>query len=330
MNFLKKILDKFKPEEPILPLSPEVPNPNPGSVSSNTITNQQLLDQLVSHFSEALLNESVGNRMLYPMSYNVIMHNEDYNARIQALPFVLPEIVAAFYSKISEMSNRFPNYNPPARYWFFQFSGCNVENIPQGGNVLNIQRGRLTTIAHLLTSDESEPLGTSIEANVNVSIKIEGSDVMAGTNIDPNALKNLDMVSENIFKFKFDPTLNGDTRRIQAYSNMELAELSYTDGAYNYKFSMQDNLIHVSGNRETRKGREIFKVNDDNIQNSHVQIKHDQVEQRFYIAIFGNTRVNGRMVQMSQGGDVIWHPLANNSTIFFPDSMKSIKFKIKE
>lgn len=330
MNFLKKILDKFKPEEPILPLSPEVPNPNPGSVSSNTITNQQLLDQLVSHFSEALLNESVGNRMLYPMSYNVIMHNEDYNARIQALPFVLPEIVAAFYRKISEMSNRFPNYNPPAKYWFFQFSGCNVESIPQGGNVLNIQKGRLTTIAQLLTSDASEPSGTSIETNVNVSIKIEGSDVMAGTNIDPNALKNLDMVSENIFKFKFDPTLNGDTKKIQAYSNMELAELSYTDGAYNYKFSMQDNLIHVSGNGDIRKGREFFKVKNDNIQNSHVQIKHDQVEQKFYIATFGNTRVNGKAVQMSEGGNVIWHPLANNSTIFFPEAMMSLKFKIKE
>ena len=323
---LKDIFNIFKPKGPSIEGEGEGKTP---PLNPNGITNQQLLDQLLNHFTESLLTESVGNKMLYPMSYNVLMHSEDYNARIQALPFVLPEVVSSFYRRISEMRERFPNFNPPARYWFFQFTGCNVDSIPQGENVLNIQKGRLTTIAQLLTNDDSDSPSTSIEANVNVSIKIEGSDVMKGTNIDTNALKNLDMVSENIFKFKFDHTLDGDTERIKAYSNMELAELSYTDGTYNYKFTMKDNLVHVSGNQEKRNSQDVFKVQDDNIINSHVQIKHDPFDQKFYIAIFAPTNVNGKMLEQSYGGNIIWHPLANNSSIFFPQALKSITFKIK-
>ncbi len=328
-----KLFNIFKPKDPKIDeegkIGGDTPPPLPHISQPNGITNQQLLDQLLDHFTQALLTESVGSKMLYPMSYNVLMHADDYNSRIQALPFVLPEVVSSFYRRINEMRAKFPNFNPPARYWFFQFTGCNIDNIPQGENVLNIQKGRLTTIAQLLTADDSDVSGTSIEANVNVSIKIEGSDVMKGTNIDTEALKSLDMVSDNIFKFKFDHTLDGDTERIRAYSNMELAELSYTDGSFNYKFTMKDNLIHVSGNNEMRNTQDIFKVKNDHLINSHVQIKHDPFDQKFYIAAYGPTNVNGKALELSQGGDLKWHPLAHNSSIFFPQAMIGITFKIK-
>ena len=332
MSFVKKILNIFKPEK--VGSTGSMPEPIQPIIPNSPLTNQQLLDQLLDHFVVALKEESVGQRMLYPMSYTIIMHPEDYDARVQSFPFMIKETVAAFYRKIRELSGQYPNYNPPARNWFFQFVRSSVDSIDdplQDGLSFKVHKGKITTIAQLLSTDIESSSNTIINTNVNVSIKIEGSDVMAGLNFSPDAIKGLDMVSDNIFRIKFDPTLNDDANKIQTHSaNHGIAEVSYTTGHSNVTYLMQDNLIHISGSNETRIRRDIFKVENDIIKSSHVQIKHDSLTQKFYIAIFDTTRVNGRAVEMSQGGNIVWHDLANNSIIFFPEAMMSLKFKIKE
>ena len=60
------------------------------------LSNQKLLDELVEHFKDQLKNLSVGKRMLYPMSFNILLHHEDYETVKQSFPFVLPEVVKEF------------------------------------------------------------------------------------------------------------------------------------------------------------------------------------------------------------------------------------------
>lgn len=321
MKIIKKLLDKFKGSE------------DGDGLNSDQLTNKRLLEELTSHFKTMLKAESVGQRMIYPMSFNILMDPADYNNRRQYLPFVLPQVVSAFYSIIDDMRQEYPDYTPPAKYWYFQFSACQLGTIQTGDSTpLIVRKGHITTVATLLTFDIKEANNVSVNNNTRVSIKLDDSNVMDDVNVNWNAIKNLDVLSDGTFTYNFDYTLSRDTQRITDNSNMAeingIAELSYSRGGHNYHFIMKDNLIHISGKNEMRKGRSFFIIDSSEIKDSHVQIKYLPSEKKFQIAAYGPTRLNSRKITESSGGDVYWHDLANNSSIFINDEI-SVKFEIK-
>ena len=59
------------------------------NTDNNTLTNKVILNELTQHFKNRLQSESVGQRMLYPMSFNILMDPQDYDERIQSIPFHL-------------------------------------------------------------------------------------------------------------------------------------------------------------------------------------------------------------------------------------------------
>ncbi|MCM1176143.1 MAG: hypothetical protein NC115_08805 [Bacteroidales bacterium] len=319
-NFIKKALELFKGED------------GKASVEENNVlTNKILLKELVSHFRTMLEKESVGHRMLYPMSFNILMESEDYNDRIQSLPFVLPEVVAAFYGIIDSMKGEFPNYEPPAKYWFFQFSSCSQGNAVLANSAPIVRKGHIATVSTLMTFDIREARNTFAESNTRVSIKLDDSNVMNDVNVNQEAIKTLDIIGNNIFTYNFDKSLSCDSSRIKDSSNMAevtgLAVLSYSRGGKNYHFTMKDNLIHISGKNEKRTGRSFFILETVDVKDSHVQIKYVPEEKKFQIAAFGLVRLNGRKLTESSGAPQ-WHSLANNSSIFINDEI-SVKFEIK-
>ena len=321
MKIVKKILDVFKGSK------------DGDALNGDQLTNKRLLEELTSHFKIMLNAESVGQRMLYPMSFNILMDPTDYNNRRQSLPFVLPQVVSAFYGIIDDMRQEYPDYTPPAKYWYFQFSACQLGTIQTGDSTpLIVRKGHITTVATLLTFDIKEANNVSVNNNTRVSIKLDDSNVMNDVNVNWNAIKNLDVLSDGTFTYNFDNTLSRDTQRITDNSNMAevngIAELSYSQGGRNYHFIMKDNLIHISGKNEMRKGRSFFILESSEIKDSHVQIKYLPFEKKFQIAAYGPTRLNSRKITESSGGDVYWHDLANNSSIFINNEI-SVKFEIK-
>ncbi len=303
------------------------------STSNGLLTNEGLLKELTSHFKTMLKEESVGQRMLYPMSFNILMTPEDYDSRKQSLPFVLPQVVTAFYRIINEMKQKYPDYTPPAKYWYFQFSACQ-SNAAQSNSSspLIVRKGHIATVASLLTFDIREANNVSVDSNTRVSIKLDDSNVMNDVNINWKAIKNLDVIGDGTFIYNFDRNLAGDIQRISDSSNMSdmegIAELTYSKDGRNYHFVMNDNLIHISGKNELRKGRTFFILESSDIKDSHVQIKYIPADRKFQIAAFGPARLNSRKLVESSGGDVQWCDLANNSSIFINDEI-SVKFEIK-
>jgi hypothetical protein len=320
---IKKFLDIFKPSS----------SKGNSLGVADRLTNKKLLAELSDHFKEVLEEESVGNRMLYPMAFNILMEENDYAARKQSLPFILPEVVSTFYSIIKEKSSEHPDYTPPARYWYFQFSPCRLGSIQMDDtNALVVRKGHLTTFATLLAQDISEESNIIIDSNARVSVRLDDSNVMNTVNLNKEAVKHLDMVSAGVFKYKFDPNLNGDKKEITAQSNIGevsgYAELSYSKGGRNIRFSMKDELIHLSGNNEKRKGRAFFILDSSSIKDSHVQIRRIEEGNKFQIAVFGPVRVNQRSLEVSSVGKILWYDLANNSSIFVNEEL-SVKFEIK-
>lgn len=321
MGIIDKLLGKFAGDS--------------AETTNDDLSNKQILAELSTHFREVLKFESVGKRMLYPMSFNILMDPDDYAARIQALPFVLPEVVSTFYDIIKEMRVEYPNYTPPAKYWYFQFSACCLSSVPnsKGSTPLIIRKGHIATVAELLSPDiMGKANNTTIENNVKVSIKLDDSNVMTNTNVNMDAISKLDIISEGTFTYNFDYELTCDTEKIMENSNLAekkgYAELSYSKGGHNIRFLMKDKLIHISGQNEQRQDRSFFIIDSPNILNDHVQIRYLAPEHKFQIAAFGPTRLNSYQLEKSSGGDVIWRDLANNSSIFINNEVR-VNFLVK-
>ena len=321
MGLFKKILDGFKAEN----------ESGQSSRRSKELNNQIMLKELMTHFKSMLEYESFGRRMLYPMSFTILMNPEDYRKRLPYLPLVVPEIVAAFYSVIESKRRQFPNFEPPANYWYFQFVPCDNGIVQLGEDMpAEVEPGKILTIASLTTPDAGDQSNTSVETNTRVSVKLENSNVNNDVNLNMNALRNLNVFGEGTFTCDFDMALDQDHDRIRDNSNIAsatgLAELSYSRDGRNYHYVMKDNLIHISGDDELRRGRAFFIIEGEKrIRNSHVQIRYLPTEKKFQIAAFGPARLNSGRMEVSGGGNVIWYDLANNSSIFI-DGLVSIRF----
>lgn len=313
-NIVKRVLEYLKADK------------GPGLDSNERLTNKVLLSELTQHFKSELEELSVGRRMIYPMSFNILMHPDDYEQRKDSLPFVLPEIVASFYGVIEDKKVEYPIYLPSAKYWFFQFSSCKLSQIEHGnGSVLNIQKGRMATVASLFTFDIKNASNTTMESNTRLSVKCQNSNVMNNANLNWEAVRNLDILSDGIFTYDFDDGLRRDAQNIMANSNLTetkgLATLSCSQGVNNVYYTMKDDLIHISGKADLRTGRSIFKIDCDGIMDSHVQIKYISHEKKFQIAAYGQTRLNGRLLDLSVGGNVVWYDLANKSHILINEEI---------
>ncbi|GHV23547.1 hypothetical protein FACS189428_7180 [Clostridia bacterium] len=298
------------------------------------ITNKILLKELVEHFETQLEEESVGKRMLYPMAFNVLMHADDYADRKDALKLVLPEVVATFYDVIKRHQTEYPNFTPPAKYWFFQFSSCELNEIEIiASEPTQIEKGKITTLSTLFTFD-FQAGNTRSETNVHFSIKPQNSDPSGNKNINEEAFKKINMLAEGAFYFDFDKDLRNETGGIQP-TFRSLAELRCSDNLFigingnGNVYDMRDNLITITNKRDERQGANIVKLDTGAIIGGHVQIKYLPTENRFQIAAFGMTKLNGRgkPLDLSAGGNIQWYDLPNKSQIFMNDTI-ALEFKI--
>lgn len=315
MKILNKLLDLFAPD----------------GNNDNKLTNKQLLKELVSQFKEMLEAESVGRKMLYPMSFHVIMDPDDYNSRKQSLPYVLPEVISAYYQVIKDKQREYPDFTPPAKYWYFQFSSSRINTVLNTDSTpLTVEKGHIVTIASLITNEEYSLDNVTVDTNVRMSVKLDNSFVDK-TNMNWTAIQKLDILGEGIFKYEFDKNLSQDIKQINEKSNIAefkgLAELSYTKNGVDYRYTMRNNLIHISGKNDIRDDKKIFKLDSTEIKDSHIQIKYVPSEGKYYIAAFAQTNLNSRIMEESSGGEIKWYALANKSSIFVNNEIK-VNFEI--
>ena len=296
--------------------------------TSTMLTNQILLNELVSHFNQQMNVLSVGNRVLYPMSFNILMHPDDYNATHESFPFMLPEVVSSFYASIKKKRDEYKfsvNCAPTATYWFFQFSACQISEV--NGQEDIIKRGELITTGTLTTFDikNIQNWNVKTEANVHLSVKCQNSKTNEN-NINMDSLLGIDILSDGAYSFNFDKNMNEDTALITVASNNQQtgwAKLRWRaeDGDYRV-YEMLDTYIDISGVSDPRRTRNICHIDNAAVSTSHVQIRFDQITRSFQLAAFAKTRLNGREVPLSTGGSPAWIALPkNNSNIFINDTV---------
>lgn len=304
------------------------------------LTSSGLMKELKELFIDGLNNESLGERMLYPMSFHVLMHTNDYNKKKQAFPFILPEIIKAFYKIIDEYKKVYPNYEPVSKKWVFQFTPCYQSNSfdTGDGDIIRIEEGTVKPTAILYNQDIDRTGKVSVDQNIMVSVKSDNSNVIKTTNINLRALVGINILDEGLYTCKFDMNLPSSTEVIKesidatdnklnsTSTKKELATLSYTYNGQNYTYIMKDSPIYISGKHDTRTALPIFRMEYSDLENGHVSIKHENGE--FFLCAFGKTRLNGRNIELSEGDNIKWVSLADNSSILMND-VRQANFKKK-
>lgn len=292
------------------------------------LSNQKLLDDLLILFKDTLEKESVRTTMLFPMYFEILMHPADYKDRKDALAVILPEFISAFKSVIDENKKRFPNVKNVSTKWVFQFSPCRVDGelTLEDGRIIKVERGKLIKSARLFYNEE-KGANVQVQSNIKVSVKCDNSDVMNIAYLNFEALKSVDILEDGLYMYSFDNASRIDLReekiKNEATSNVEpIATLTYTYQGQRFHYSMKDERISISGRKDKRNARMVFKVENDNLLNDHVQIKYEKNDNEFYICAFGKTILNQRLMNLSEGGDVKWVKLADNSSIFMNDEIK--------
>ncbi len=315
MGFLKRLFIIDKPD------GGDTPNDLHGR-----LTNEGLLKKLSEVFVNYINEESVGQRLIYPMSFNVLMHKNDYESRKETLHLVLPEVISNFYTIIKEKSREYPKYEPAARYWFFQFSPAMVDTLPvDGGSDLVIRQGAPAIAACLFSKNEMMDTGNvSVENDIRVSVSCLNSNVFNTANLNINTLIGVDMISEGVFRFKFDMKLDNDATKIVPVPDDEIpsgyATLKYQKDGKTFKYTMKDTQITLSGSSELNRKRSLFVVESDKVSPSHIVIRYVS-DKKFQIAAFGPARLNGVTMKIGENGEPEWKDLANKSRIFINDAV---------
>lgn len=291
------------------------------------ITNSVLFDEIVEHFKQRIEKDSIPQtgRMFYPMSFNILMHPDDFSTRKDYLPFIIPEVVKYFYHIIKEKKSKYPNCAPPATDWFFQFVPCRLGE--SDGQDIPLERGQVITTGNPTTFDIRNDVVHS-ENNILVSVKCQNSNVNAN-NINVESLRGLNMLDDKTFIVRFDKDMSEDTRVIETFNKNHvtgLAELRWSEGREIKIYTMLDTYIDISGSAEKRTARNICPIKSDAVTVSHVQIKYDPQKQDFQLAAWAKTRLNSREVPLSTEGMPCWIPLPRfHSKLFLNDSV-SIEF----
>lgn len=302
--------------------------------SVTTVTNARILKEIVRHFSEELNYRSVGKQMIYPMTFYIHLHQDDYQVRKDDFPFFLSEIVDGFYQVILKNIKKYPHYKGPATNWNFYLVPCMEPEFSVGGHKFFIKPGNVIiwgSLHDLTDTDSGEQ-----NKNVNVSVRLDSSRLVTNINMNHLMIQNLQFMDENHIRIDWkDPVKAMQHKKTQ----MELEKqdsldmkigvgvLSYVQAGHKEeRFVIRTNSCKISGEADTRQDPSVFKIKHSKVGIQHAEIKYNRMANTFELAAYQPTSVNGVAVSLSEGRELKWVPLQNGSVIVLADSVV-INFK---
>jgi hypothetical protein len=295
------------------------------SVNSTTgLTRQELHDQIFEHFKIRFKEETTTRSMLFPTSFCILLHPDDYKDRQQGFAASSKDIAEEFHDFIRDRLTKYPGYRPHATYWSFQFSPANTDDVINGTNHSSNVGLKEPVIISTIYSVDFSANNMHTETNIRATKRPKNSQTMEQLNINKDALLGMNILDKDKFQIYFDKSFNKITDDVS--NDKTLAVLSFNTGAQITYYSMIDPLIYISGKNDTRQGTNVLKLNSETITGNYAQIKYYREENKFKIAVFEKTKLNERNVQLSKGGDLYEVDLPNNSDILISDTI-NVKFK---
>lgn len=296
------------------------------SPNNNKLDIKNFVKQVLKKFKAKVNDSSTDQVIQFPMVFDIRLCQEDYKNLKQLIPGQFDAILKGFYKIVYEKLKDYPhaevkNIN---RYWMFTISESD-----------GIDKGKVDIKTDLYGSDIRT-------ADMGALENVDGSDeTLASSNGELGSIAgtafNLDVLNGGKRHKNGQYTYDFDINRIYNKGNQSknerraLAALTWKSDKSKMKssrpFLMQENSVFISNSRDTRfNPTGIMKVDDDLVEQDHIQIKYVESEEEFEMCAFADeVRLNQILVPQSKGQNYIWKTMPKKSTIIIRNSL-IIKF----
>lgn len=293
-----------------------------GNLVPDTLTNQQVLDEMIELFSQQLRYHSVRKTMIFPMTFILYVHPSDYENLKESFPIFFPEVVDGFYEVIRKSRENHPVIGRHATEWNAYILPCLTENVVLNEREVKVQRGELLIICSLFDvigkkSDGSGPVK-------GLSLRINGSVYMNDINIDQGYFAGVEIMSEGHFRIPWENpekssssgSMPANDSLVSIVSNQVLAVLTctLTDGTQ-ISYEMRDKVCRISGTNNKQSDASVFKIPSDIMGSPHVEIRYSNSTDQFEITAYLPTKVDDILLPLSKPEDMHWSPLKDGTRI---------------
>ena len=316
---------------------------NDGNGSGNgTNFNEYILHSLVKRFKTELKNSSVRHQMIYPMTFTVVMHNDDYQNHIVHINLFIGQVVECFYEIILKYKTKYPIYINPAKYWTFRFIPCLTTEMELGGKSIPVQQGKIFILTSPLDITDEKFKGN----NINVSLPIGKSAKLQEANINLDAFKNFVGIGQPIFidwedpskpknNVKQDMESNAGQAFVDASKKEEASKKnpfagiagwsgkgsSFMNVSHNsdntpklaYKlegevayYYIKNDICWVAGNEGIQDKSDTFYVKSNKVMNPHLLIQKDNASGKYKVAAFGPAKMEEQDLPVSAKNNPKW------------------------
>ena len=258
--------------------------------------------------------------LIFPISFHIIMHPDDYQTRRPFFERWGPIILARIYSIIRRkkrwlefkhrmleyFGKKYPDvkYTPTDARWCIQFAPAGMDENLRNGKIKPIVS---YTIPFKVEYTQNAP---KVVQDLNCTMMTRDSKTKK---LREQSLDGIRILDEGIRLYPFDKSLQEDADKINKLiptSKKELATLQWD----NLRWSMYETYIEISGKEDTRNTAHILKLNSDKVRRTHVVIQYK--DNGFQLAAWGPTMLNERYVELSKDTvNIKWQKLNSNSTI---------------
>lgn len=313
----------------------------------NELTNQEIMDVMVKRFEWEVKHRSVGNRMVYPMTFTIVMHNNDFQGRMVEFQMFMPEVVKEFYEIILKYKDKYKDYTNPANYWTFRFIPSISEDMELDGKGIHVEEGKLVIIASILDEKESDDVSKSVNVSMpvdktgkvkkmNINLAAFGKFVGTGEPITvdwvnpenrDDGIENTPFAS-NIFDAVSPKPANvgGDKTPSSGLSDLGFifkgiqkddgtAKLAYKLSGELYTYEMKSDECWICGEGGDASKPDTFVVKSNDVKSPHLLIRKDAKEDKYYVAAFAPASIEQVQIPVSTPSKPVWIPLETNVNI---------------
>jgi len=284
------------------------------------ITNEDILNYVTAHFEKEMKDKSFHNVVTFPMSFTVILNRKDYERFAEYCRVVSKHIVLNFYRIIKEelAKGKEKVCEPLATYWNVSFLQCDNEPLEVNGCFVQVDEGDYC-ICSCVYDKLSEQVKNR-KGGSTISVSKGGSRLFANVNINPQSLENLRIVNETHIQMDWD-------RRMSDVFEFHGPVARHHDGSLGrlvgngYIFRLDKGVYRVSGSEETVRDKNVLIVDSDFVENGHVQLEYIASEDKFKMAAFADTKLNGKPLPLSDAGDKRWIDLNDGDNMNLADDV---------
>lgn len=281
-------------------------NGNVKTHAPEVLTPNIVFKYIIDKFKESISELSFGERVVFYHEYIICFNKDDYRLFMEnkkgIFGVIAQETVKKFYELLKQYDAEGRTVEPSSNKWVFRFV-----------THPDYARGDKGFIGKLV------PDSVQKEENLKVTFIPRQTGLAQTFDVSDDALKGFIFYSDGYYEIPYVNELHYDEDSVIKPTQPALARFETTlpDKAYvgkKVEYFMKSENIIVSGNDETREGDDIFKIPSEWVDTPHLQIRHNKVDGKFYLASFGEkTMLNEKDVVATDVNDPEWTELPLNS-----------------